>query len=148
MRIGATVAAKAAAKLAGEIEALVMWDPIVSGAEYLRSMDIAVPAPVQVTAPDALPAPEIDGYALSARMLRDFAAIDLRTALAAAQQRSLVLVTERLASHENLERDMPVAGARTALEFVMSRCPPWREDVTLSGAVQVQAIQRIVEWLA
>jgi len=147
MRIGGTVAAKAAAQLADEIEALVMWDPIVSGAEYLRSMDITVPAPVQMAAPDALAVAEIDGYPLSARMLRDFEAIDLRVDLAAAEQRSLVLVTERLASHEDLERDMPVAGARAALEFVLARCP-WREDVALTGAVQVQAIQRIVEWLA
>jgi pimeloyl-ACP methyl ester carboxylesterase len=147
MRIGGTVAAKAAAQLADEIEALVMWDPIVSGAEYLRSMDITVPAPVQMAAPDALAVAEIDGYPLSARMLRDFEAIDLRADLAAAKQRSLLLVTERLASHEDLERDMPVAGARAALEFVLARCP-WREDVALTGAVQVQAIQRIVEWLA
>jgi pimeloyl-ACP methyl ester carboxylesterase len=146
MRIGGTVAAKAAAQLADEIEALIMWDPIVSGAEYLRSMDITVPVPVQMATPDALAVAEIDGYPLSARMLRDFEAIDLRADLAAAEQRSLVLVTERLASHVDLERDMPVAGARTALEFVMARCP-WREDVTLTGAVQVQAIQRIVEWL-
>ena len=60
---------------------------------------------------------------------------------------NLVLVTERLASHADLERDMPRAGAHAALEFIDARCP-WREDVTLTGEVQVQAIQRIVEWLA
>ena len=137
MRIGATVAARAAARLADEIEALVLWDPIVSGPEYLRSLNIA----------DTPGVAEIDGFPLSARMLREFQAIDLRADLAAAKRRTLVLVTERLASHPDLERDMPRAGAHAALEFIDARCP-WREDVTLTGEVQVQAIQRIVEWLA
>jgi pimeloyl-ACP methyl ester carboxylesterase len=145
MRIGATVAARAAARLADEIEALVLWDPIVSGPEYLRSLNIAVP--VERAGPDTLAVAEVDGFPLSARMLRDFEAVDLRADLAAAKPRTLVLVTERLASHPDLERDMPVVGAHAALEFVNARCP-WREDVTLTGEVQVQAIQRIVEWLA
>jgi pimeloyl-ACP methyl ester carboxylesterase len=145
MRIGATVAAGAAARLADEIEALVLWDPIVSGPEYLRSLHIAVP--VASAAPDKLAVAEIDGFPLSARMLREFEAIGLRADLAAAKQRTLVLVTERLASHPDLERDMPLAVAHAALEFIDARCP-WREEVTLTGEVQVQAIQRIVEWLA
>jgi pimeloyl-ACP methyl ester carboxylesterase len=149
MRIGATVAARAAARRADEIEALVLWDPIVSGPEYLRSMNITVPVPipVQIAAPDTLAVAEIDGYPLSVWMLRGFEAIDLRADLAAAKQRSLVLVTERLVSHANLERHMSVAGPRAALEFVIAPYP-WREEATLTGAVQVQAIERIVEWLA
>lgn len=151
MRIGAAIAARAAAQLADEIEALVLWDPIVSGPEYLRSLNIA--GPLQTDTPDALDSrdrlavAEFDGFALSARMRQDFAAIDLRADLAAAGQRTLVLVTERLASHADLERDMPVAGAHAALEFIDARCP-WREEVTLTGEVPVQAIRRIVEWLA
>ncbi|MEP6546413.1 MAG: alpha/beta hydrolase [Gammaproteobacteria bacterium] len=141
LRIGGTVAAKAAAQLPDGIDALVMWDPIVSGEEYLRSMHVAV------AMPDASTVAEVNGFPLSARMREDFQAINLCADLAAADKRSLVLVTERLASHDDLERAIPASGAGSALEFVAAPCP-WREDVTLSGAVQVQAIQRIVEWLA
>ncbi len=141
LRIGGTVAAKAAAQMAGEIDALVMWDPIVSGADYLRGMDVTDLAPNPNTAT------EVQGFPLSARMLEDFQAIDLAADLAATDQRSLVLVTERRDLHDDLERALPAAGANPVLEFVGAPCP-WREDVTQSGAVPVQAIQRIVEWLA
>ena len=80
-------------------------------------------------------------------MLREFQAIDLRADLAAAKRRTLVLVTERLASHADLERDMPRAGAHARAR--VHRCAlPLARRVTLTGEVQVQAIQRIVEWLA
>ncbi len=141
LRIGGTVAAKAAVRLADEIDALVMWDPIVSGAEYLRSMGVAGPEP------GTLAVTEVDGFPLSARMRQDLQAIDLAADLAATNKRSLVLVTERLALHGDLERAMPTAGTNRVLEFVGAPCP-WREDVTVSGAVPVQAIERIVEWLA
>jgi hypothetical protein len=49
----------------------------------------------------------------------------------------MILVTERLPSHEQLAR--PV-------EFVPTACP-WVEEITMSGALPVPAMQRIEEWL-
>jgi hypothetical protein len=46
----------------------------------------------------------------------------------------------------DLERGI-ATDAKAAFEFVTAPCP-WQEEITLSGAVPVQAIQRIVEWLA
>jgi len=93
LRLGANIAVQAAATHESEVEALVLWDPIVSG--------------------------------------------DLLSSLAGIPERSLILVTEQLPAHEQLGR---------SLEFVPAACP-WIEEITLSGALPVAAMNRIEEWL-
>jgi pimeloyl-ACP methyl ester carboxylesterase len=149
MRLGATIAAKVAARLAGEVEALVLWDPIVSGDEYLRSLQVIAPDAAARPLETSEPVAEIQGFPLTRRMMRDIQSIDLRSDLAAVPRRSLVLVTERLDSHDQLvSEDLPATRAkRFAIEFVDAPCP-WLEAVSMTGTVPVAIIQRIAEWLA
>jgi len=117
LRLGANIALDVAARHKSEIEALVLWDPIVSGNEYAQT----------------LPA----GSDLSDRVLREIRAIDLPSSFAGIPERSMILVTQRMPSHEQLRR--PV-------EFVEAACP-WVEEITMSGALPVPAMKRIEEWL-
>jgi pimeloyl-ACP methyl ester carboxylesterase len=144
LRLGASVAAKAAARLGPQVDSLVLWDPIVSGDEYLRSLGVAAPD-------DALgaAATEIKGFAMSAAMRKELRTVDLRRDVAAVSHRSLMLVTERLPVHDALQRDglQTLGAGPVALEFLTAPAP-WVEEVTTTGAVPVHPIQRIVEWLA
>jgi len=117
LRVGANIAVDVAARHKSEVEALVLWDPIVSGEQYIETLQ--------------------EGSDVSDSVLREIRCIDLASSLAGIPQRSMILVTERLPSHEQL--GMPV-------EFVPAACP-WVEAITMSGALPVPAMQRIEEWL-
>ena len=117
LRLGANIALDVAARHKSEVEALVMWDPIISGDHYMASLQ--------------------PGSDVSDPVLREIRSIDLPSSLNGAPERSMILVTERLPAHERL--GMPV-------EFVPAACP-WVEAITSSGALPVPAMQRIEEWL-
>jgi uncharacterized protein len=123
LRVGANIALSVASRHASEVEALVLWDPIVSGEQYVRDQQTTCEA-------------ESDDE-IGAGMFRDLRAIDLPSSLSALRQRALILVTERLPLHVQL-------GA--PVEFVAAPCP-WVESITTSGALPVPAMQRIEEWL-
>jgi len=71
------------------------------------------------------------------RVLGEIRSLDLQSSLEGIPERSMILVTERLPSHEQL---------RLPVEFVQAACP-WVEEITLSGALPVTAMKRIEEWL-
>jgi uncharacterized protein len=129
LRVGANIATNVALQSPTEVEALVLWDPIMSGAEYVQSL--------QAT-PQARSA-----LASSSQMLRDLRGVDFPLAAATLPSRTLILVTERQTSHEELihRGTKPVP-----MEFVETSCP-WVESVTTTGALPVKVIQRIDEWL-
>ena len=144
LRLGANVAAAVAARLAAQVDAVVMWDPIVSGDDYVRSL-LAASRPMSVAGDPG--AAEVDGFVLTQIMMRELKAIDLRDMIAAPPSRSFVLVTERLALHEGLDAVVTPPGSKSlVMEFLPTPCP-WVESATTSGAVPTRAIQRIVEWL-
>ena len=117
LRVGANIAVEVAARHASEVEALVLWDPIMSGEQYVQTLQ--------------------EGSDVSDRVVRELREIDLPSSLDGMPERSLILVTQRLASHDQLR--MPV-------EFVAAACP-WVEEITMSGALPVPAMKRIEEWL-
>lgn len=130
LRVGANVAASAALRNPSRTEALVLWDPIVSGAEYLR---------------EPLMAPVVDELSAEApRLLRDLQGIDLAPVIAALTVRTLFIVTQALASHESLSASRGTAPV--LIEFVSASCP-WIEDASTTGALPTKVIQRVEEWL-
>jgi len=122
LRAGAHIAASVAARSPADVEALVLWDPLVAG------------APVD---PVEEPTSRASG--------------DLRASAAQVfgtlPSRSLILVTQRLAVDEERVRGEWERGVGALpVEFVPSPCP-WVEAVTNSGALPVPVIRRIDEWL-
>jgi pimeloyl-ACP methyl ester carboxylesterase len=133
LRLGGAVAAEVATRLHSMIEDVVLWDPVVSGPEYLK--ELGVP-------PNAKPL-EAQGFPLTERMLRELGALDLSELRY--HPRTLMLVTERLPSHSQLT----AAGRQTeslAIEFLKD-VHPWIENSVDSGMVPFSVLQRISNWL-
>jgi uncharacterized protein len=142
MRLGANVAALTAARTPTACDTLVLWDPIVSGSEYLRCLL----AQSRTAASAEGGSVEIEGFPLTQRMMRDIEAIDFSATMNLPACRSLMLVTEPGQPALPAQAASPAEGALT-LEFLPSPCP-WIESVTTTGAVPARAIQRIAEWLS
>jgi alpha-beta hydrolase superfamily lysophospholipase len=119
LRVGANLAARVARRRPGEIDAVVLWDPIVSGNPYLVAGN------------------EAKAVDWSDRMLAGIRALDLRAETSDSPVRSLVLVTDAAAQDRS---------EGLATECLPTPCP-WVESATTSGVLPVRAIQRIVEWL-
>lgn len=150
LRLGANIAATVAARRSREIDALVLWDPIVSGTAYLRELGVVLPTGTDAQGPahdEGGAALEVQGFPLTPAMLREFHSIDLNGSIAAPAARTLMLVTQRMPSHDSLAA-APAGPSAPALavEYMTAECP-WIESATISGAVPVPVIQRIVEWL-
>jgi uncharacterized protein len=141
LRLGATLAARVAARRPGDVDTLVLWDPIQSGMDYLTSLGAA-------EAPSAFGPPlVVHGFPLTVGMHRDLRAIALAPPLAPPCARELTLITDR--GNPRATAAEPPGGSRArsdATEF-MSGVSPWIEDPDKIGAVPVQVIQRIVHWL-
>jgi uncharacterized protein len=138
LRLGAVTAAGVAARLRGKIEALALWDPVVSGPEYLASLGVA---------PSPRPPVEAQGFPLTDRMLQALSALDLSALILKFHPRSLMIITERLPSHDRL---VPLtAGSETgsfSIEF-LTDARAWLESSVTSGVVPTSAMERISNWL-
>jgi uncharacterized protein len=137
LRLGAVTAASVAARLRNKTEALVLWDPIVSGPEYLAGLGLA---------PDAQPPVEAHGFKLAERTLQALSALDLGALISRVHPRTLLIITERLPSHD---RFAPLIGPGTkslSIEF-LTDVPPWLESSVASGVVPLRVLQRIGNWL-
>jgi pimeloyl-ACP methyl ester carboxylesterase len=143
LRLGATLAARVAARRPDDIDALVLWDPIVSGVDYLASID-AGPGSTQSEDGDAR---EVRGYPLTAAMKHDFQSIEPSALLASPAARTLMLVTEPARSAVSQPAAPEGHGKGSfAIEY-MTALRPWIEDPDSIGVVPVGVIQRIVNWL-
>ena len=132
LRLGAAVAATVAAD--NKVDALVLWDPVVSGKEYLNQLGVAG---------DAEPPIEIQGFPLAEKMLRDLRAFELNRLILKRLPRTLMLMTERLPSHGSL---MSSATCSASLDF-MTDVHPWSAGAFTNGMVPYKVIQRILAWL-
>jgi uncharacterized protein len=153
LRLGATLAATVAAKRPEEVNALVLWDPVVSGEEYLKelgpgSAPAARSAAETPAAPPEVDRREINGFLLTPEMAREFQAIDLRPVLPALSARTLIITTALLPSHDALYLLRASRGAESSAIEHMADISPWIEDRTKTGALPVTATHRIVQWLA
>jgi pimeloyl-ACP methyl ester carboxylesterase len=139
LRLGATLAARVAALHPKDVDSLVLWDPVLSGADYPVSLGTAS------ATPDATL--EIRGFPLTARMRRDLQAIALTQPFAPPGIRGLTIVTDRSATPVSPAEAPRGNGEQSyAIEF-RTAVPPWIEDPNKMGAVPVEVIRRIVDWL-
>jgi len=133
LRVGANIAANVAARRAPIVEALVLWDPIISGSAYLHTLR-------------ASKTWERSG-ASDAPMANDLKSLELRALLGALPERTAMFVTDDAESRERIFELGFASGAKPAtVEFVAAQSP-WLESATISGMLPVPVIQRVVEWL-
>ena len=136
LRLGATLAARVARRRPRDIHRLVLWDPVIRGADYLADLDGPGPAACMAR-----------GTPLSAAMRRDLAAADLAPLLAAPATRTFLLTTQPPAPAHAPAHPPEAPGRASLAHDVIAAAPPWIEDPEAMGVIPVGVIQRIVTWL-
>jgi pimeloyl-ACP methyl ester carboxylesterase len=131
LRLGATLAARVAARRASDFEALVLWDPIIAGTD-----DVTADA---YAGAKGVPDP--------ASPLRNLRAIELAPWFAAPPTRTLSLVTERRPRRTALPMaKVGLKDAQLSIEFI-DDLRPWIEDPDDAGGLPIKVFQRIARWL-
>jgi alpha-beta hydrolase superfamily lysophospholipase len=150
LRLGATLAARAATRLGDRVEALVLWEPVISGErhwqEFLLNSFIPTEALLAGTAKIAR-RPDLQGFPVSEVLAAQIRAVDLGAAAKALPSSTFVVtcVEETLPA---LRTALASADRNIALEAYPS-FPFWIENWPMSvPPLPVAAIDRIVDWLA
>ena len=148
---GASLAAEVCAAR-NDVNALVLWDPVIKGEDYLADLDTAhldfierrtrhfpLP-PTDVRHRACYPFPE--KFELGLRKL------DLTSLFPELRQKILIVITERLASCGDLLELGGQAGARFSVKFVSDRAP-WRQNAPgWDGVMPTEAMKEIANWLS
>jgi exosortase A-associated hydrolase 2 len=151
LRLGATLAAQVAARRKKDVQGLLLWDPIVSGREYVQDLmhtriRSGSRAPLPRAASDG-GGHEVMGFPLTDAMSAEMQSLDLLPLMREIPQRTLVLASHADRSHEYLRAALAETAGTSSVEHVAGE-PPWLElRNTGAGALPVPVLQRIVTWL-
>jgi uncharacterized protein len=156
LRLGATLAAMAAARGDVRPRHLVLWDPVVDGAAYLRELADQHRAYMREEmgpgradrlrtrdggAPGARGTPvEALGTPISDALAAELAAIDLAAGAAPAAEQTTVLTTRTTPELERLRPRLP-ASARW---LAMNESPAWNSDAALNAMTVPMDIVRAI----
>ncbi|MCL6285130.1 alpha/beta hydrolase [Ruegeria sp. 2012CJ41-6] len=153
LRFGAYLAARKAAQSPRSTKRLVLWDPVISGKEYVDSLfQTASNMPIGARPPPKRPAEiggghEICGFPLTEAMEAEMRRLDLLPHIREYPNDLLVIESTNLDSHDQFRVALHERKPMVDLEHIECRAA-WREDwPNNAGVVPVQALQRIVEWM-
>lgn len=151
LRLGATLAAEVAADEPEDIDRLVLWDPVVSGQEYVAALfQAASNMPIGKVEPPARPESrggghEICGFPLTDRQREEISRIDLSPLIADLPEETVTFVTQTMPSHEEFRAAL---GQPDRFESIEDRAA-WNEDWPRNaGVVPVEVLKRIGSWMA
>jgi pimeloyl-ACP methyl ester carboxylesterase len=142
MRLGATLAAQLAARPRKDIDALALWDPVISGSVYWREL-------AGSTRIEGVGEQHVLGFRVPAAMVRELNAIDLASCVSTLPTRTLIVVTDPApAPAEWTEALQRRGGAAPAVERIACQ-PAWVKTHDWgAGTVPVPVLQRLVDWLS
>jgi pimeloyl-ACP methyl ester carboxylesterase len=154
LRLGATLAASVAARRRKDVEALVLWDPIVKGETYLEALGLVSGSPVQSADPPTGPMGQqserihhIGGFPLTFRMEHELRALDLINSMEALSANTLILVSERLRYYDALQLSVNNLPNKSVSLQHFDDLPAWIERPDNAGVVPVKVLNHIVSWL-
>lgn len=153
LRLGATLAARVAARRAKDVQALVLWDPVVRGGEFVDEL-LALETAIASAEPEVRPAEvggghEVLGFSITAAMAAQLKSLDLLALTNSLPTRTLTLVSQPGPSQDVLASSLSGRPAGPLCVEIMPCLPAWLEDRhTGAGAIPVEALQRISQWLA
>jgi alpha-beta hydrolase superfamily lysophospholipase len=154
IRLGASLAARVAVRQRAAVQELVLWDPVVNGADYLEELwseesDPGMRAWHLLARPaGAGGGHEVQGYPLTDTLEREIRAVNLVDLVPSLPARTLCVTSVEYPSYPALRAAFTGrAGGALAFENIPS-APPWIEQEFLgAGVVPVQLLHRIKEWL-
>jgi alpha-beta hydrolase superfamily lysophospholipase len=144
LRLGGSLAAKVAAQRPSNVDRLIMWAPIISGAAFVQDLvPDATDAPNEADAGVPAETPSMQGFPLTSMLRAQMQAIELTPLLEASPVPSLLLVPDGTPE----PAVAPQAVGR--LEIAITNGPmPWTQSFSTSGLVPIAAIQKITRWLS
>lgn len=131
LRLGGSIAARVASRSTGGVESLVLWDPVISGADY--------PAATRASR----------GFPMNETMRREMQSIELGPLLAAPASRTFLAITDRRPLHARLHA-VPAKADGGSLEIeCLTDVHPWlwTGPADLTGVIPAAVIGRIMHWL-
>ena len=153
LRLGGSLAARVAARRQRDVESLVLWDPVISGRRYLQELH-TMEETLAATRPGSAASKcrdgrEILGFTMTTALAEEIEAFDLLPIVAGLSTRRLTLVSRLSSPFVDLTKSLEQRPDNVLAIERLSCPPPWIEDRhTGAGAVPVEAIQRIIQWLA
>lgn len=148
LRLGGLLAARVAPVRRKDVDAVVLWDPVVQGADHLAGLQ-RLDAAVARERALKVNAGELLGFPMSVALATELQAIDLLQHVPGLPARTLMVVSENVLGQDAVRTALETArpGAQP-FEHIQSQ-PAWLEDQhSGAGAVPVKLLQRVVEWLA
>lgn len=146
LRFGATLAARLFRKPRKDVEALVLWDPIVSGAHYVDALVTGHSARLRSSEDGG--GVEVHGFRLTDDMERGMRAVDLISLVPNLPARTLVVISETGAPAGAFEQALQSHPAGPLPVRSIPAQPAWLEEGDFGpGAVPVPLLRSIVEWL-
>lgn len=148
LRLGGVLAARVAPARRRDIDAVVLWDPVVQGAEHLAELQRLDAAVARERNLKVNPG-EVLGFPMSAGLAADLQAIDLLAHVPGLPARSFMVVSETSARQDAVRAALETARPGVPAAEHIPSLPAWLEDQhSGAGAVPVRLLQRIVEWVA
>jgi uncharacterized protein len=151
LRLGATLAASVTARRRKDVEALVLWDPVVKGDIYLEDLglvsDGCVQPPSATMDKQAEMIHQIGGFPLTLRMQQEFKKLDLIRSMAALNTNTLVVISERLRYYDALELYLNNVSSKSLSLRRFDDLPAWVERPENAGVVPVKVLNYIIGWL-
>ena len=142
LRLGATLAAHVAVRKKKLVHTLVLWDPVVSGLEYLEELLGGDTQAMGSGGGDVQGFPMTDSFAAEIREL------DVVVLVPELPARTRFIKTAPLPSHATLRAALDSAArSEIPLESV-DALPPWVQDRDYgAGAVPTKVLETIVQWV-
>jgi pimeloyl-ACP methyl ester carboxylesterase len=142
LRLGATLAAHVAVRKKKLVHTLVLWDPVVSGPEYLEELLGGGGTQVGTGGGDVQGFPLTDSFAAEIREL------DVVALVPELPARTRFIQTAPLPSHATLRAALD-SGARSEIPLEsVDALPPWVQDRDYgAGAVPTKVLETIVQWV-
>jgi uncharacterized protein len=152
LRLGGTLAASVAARRPELVNKLALWDPVITGPEYLHDL-LQIRTPFEI---DRRVRPresgevggwEVNGFPLSVGLADDIEAIDMARLVGGLPQKTLILTSQRQPSHARVQAALAAHNHPAIMEEI-DAAPAWIEERDLgAGAIPVKLLHRIVDWL-
>lgn len=147
LRLGATLAARFATARPRGIKELVLWDPVVSGADYVRELRTRMQAPATAGDP-----PYVNGFPLSSDLASELSELDLVGLADRLPSRTLAVSSATPHAADEPLRAFGSALERRGLESSLETIdapPAWVEHRNAGTALTPVAIlRRIAQWVA
>jgi uncharacterized protein len=143
LRLGAALATHVAARKRKLVESLVLWDPVVSGPEYLEELLGNLQGSI-----GSAPTQEVRGFPLSSALADELRAINLPGLVPALPARTRLVASLPLTSHETLRAELARHGRSDISVEQVDNLLAWIEYRDYgAGAIPAKALEAIVRWV-